>query len=279
MSARAELLKQQCKWAEATGLLPDARGYVPDLNANLYRPLSPIAKQCFNNGSGNELEDMKSRPAKMRALHSSSALVVNVFDYWTACDTRPLMKALGLTDARSPIRFEAQFTTNLEGMPPNLDLAIELISGMTVGVESKFCEWLTPKAMKKEYFKPKYFPRGKFLWKDQGLSGCQELALSIHKGVEKYRCLDAAQLLKHALGLATKCSDQFILYYLYYDWPCSESEQQKEEIDRFADLVGKELRLQILTYQELFQRLSACHAAVDSEYLKYLHTRYFKEAA
>ena len=275
MSARSELLKQQCKWAEATGLLPDARGYVPNLKANLYRPLSLIAKQCFSNGSGNELEDMKSRPAKMRALHSSSALVVNVFDYWTACDTKPLMKALGLTDARSRIRFEAQFPTNLEGMPPNLDLAIELISGMTVGVESKFCEWLTPKTMKKECFKPKYFPRGKFIWKDQGLSGCQELALSIHKGVDKYRYLDAAQLLKHALGLATKCSNRFILYYLYYDWPCPESEQHKKEIDRFANLVGEELRLRILTYQELFRRLSTSTVALDSGYLKYLRTRYF----
>lgn len=279
MSARSELLKQQRNWADATGLSPDARGYVPNVNTNLYRALSPIAKQGFKNGSGNELEDRNGRPAKMRALHSSSALVVNVFDYWAVRDTGPLMKALGLKKAQLPLRFEAQFPTNLEGSPPNLDLAIELISGMTVGVESKFSEWLTPKPPKKEYFKPKYFPGGKFIWKDQGLSGCQELALSIHRGVEKYRYLDAAQLLKHALGLATQLSNRFVLYYLYYDWSCPQSEQHKKELERFTNLLGEELRLQTLTYQELFSRLSSAPDKIDGGYLSYLRKRYFEPSA
>ena len=189
------------------------------------------------------------------------------------------MKALGLKRALSPLRFEAQFPTNLEGSPPNLDLAIELISGVTVGVESKFCEWLTPKPSKKECFKPKYFPRGKFIWKDQGLSGCQELALSIQRGVEKYRYLDAAQLLKHALGLATQLSNRFVLYYLYYDWSCTQSEQHKKELERFTNLLGEELRLHTLTYQELFSRLSSGPDNIDGRYLSYLRKRYFEPSA
>ena len=32
----------------------------------------------------------------MRALHSSSALAVNFFDYWTNKDKSPLLSALGI---------------------------------------------------------------------------------------------------------------------------------------------------------------------------------------
>jgi len=82
MLSKSQLLFQQCQWAEALGLKPDARGYLATVEGNLLQPLNESTRKAFENGSGSELQDTPSRPAKMRALHSSSALAVNFFDSW-----------------------------------------------------------------------------------------------------------------------------------------------------------------------------------------------------
>jgi hypothetical protein len=92
MTSRTELIQQQKNWAESVGLNPDSRGYVDNIGLNLMRLLSSRTTIAFNNGSGSELIDTPSRPAKMRALHSSSALVVNVFDSWLDGDTTSSLK-------------------------------------------------------------------------------------------------------------------------------------------------------------------------------------------
>ena len=38
-----------------------------------------------------------------------------------------------------------------------MDIALQLESGFTIGVESKFTEWMAPKSMNKEAFRPAYF--------------------------------------------------------------------------------------------------------------------------
>ena len=206
MSATDDIIAQQRAWAASQGLA-DAAGYLSTVTANLRSALSPQAQQAFERGDGGELKDTASRPAKMRALHSSSALAVNVFDYWTGRDPAPLGGTLDLGgDARS-LRFEAQFPTGLDGNPPNLDLAVVLANGTAVGVESKFTEWLHAKAQQREAFKPKYFPDGAGLWQARGLRQSQALAQAMGSGEKVFRHFDAAQLLKHALGLATQAGD------------------------------------------------------------------------
>ena len=61
-------------------------------------------------------------------------------------------------------------------------------------------------------------------------------------GAELYRTLDAAQLLKHALGLAVNSPSAFALYYLYYDVPCLASKTHCEELLAFGDLPVDALR-------------------------------------
>jgi hypothetical protein len=95
MSA-TDVRRDQERWARAQGYAVDARGYLKTVELNLREPLSARARAAFDAGDGGELSDSRSRPAKMRALHSSSALAVNVFDYWTAHDPAPLAKALQL---------------------------------------------------------------------------------------------------------------------------------------------------------------------------------------
>jgi Restriction Endonuclease associating with ARP len=278
MSSKSDLKKQQLRWAESIGIKPDMRGYLDSIEDNLWRPLSARTRKAFENGSGSELLDGPKSPAKMRALHSSSALAVNVFDFWVGKDAASLMRALGIEAELKSLSFETQFPTGLKGNPPNLDIVLELESESVIPIESKFSEWLTPKPKNKEGFKPKYFQPDIELWKQNGLPESQALATEIYNGTEVFKFLEAPQLLKHALGLATQLTNQFSLYYLYYDWPGPESEAHRIEINSFAQRVGSELRFRSLTYQELFRKLCDCDV-VDPEYLSYLGSRYFPDDA
>jgi hypothetical protein len=273
MSSKTELLQQQRNWAESHGLKPDARGYLTDVASNLLQPINPKTRLAFENGSGSELQDTPTRPAKMKALHSSSALAVNFFDSWVGRDKSALQAALQVDREISSVSFEAQFPTGLTGNPPNLDVTLKLSDGFVIGIESKFSEWLSPKSVNKDPFKSKYFPEGIRLWAERGLPVSQELAEQMNSGATRFRYLDAAQLLKHALGMANQLGDQFSLYYMYLELPGKESNIHAEEVRQFASYVGAELGFKAITYQQLLSSLQHGSEA-GSEYLEYLRKRY-----
>ncbi len=278
MSSKPQLLYQQRQWAESVGLTPDARGYLDTVEANLFQPLNETTRKAFENGSGSELQDTLTRPAKMKALHSSSALAVNFFDSWVGKDTSILAASLGLASEITDIKFEEKFSTGLTGIPPNLDVTLELADGYIVGIESKLSEWLTPKSKSIAPFKPKYFPVGQGLWKLRSLPHAQQLAESINMGEQSFRYLDAPQLLKHALGLATQLGERLSLFYIYLDWPGEESEAHGQEIQRFGALVDASLRFEAYTYQDLFSSLNN-KDGMDESYISYMRARYFGNAA
>lgn len=216
----------------------------------------------------------------MRALHSSSALVVNFFDYWTARDKVPILSALDIDpECGASLCFEAQFPTGLGGTPPHLDVAITNSIGHVVGVEAKFTEHVKRSTRGKSKFKAAYFPKSGGLWSEQGLPECQKLAEELWDeercgGRQRFEYLDPRQLLKHALGLAKKMGNRFSLYYLYYDCVGKEQEAHRQEIDCFGKRVGDEIRFKALTYQEVFKRLRDSGQA-DADYLDCLESRYF----
>ena len=214
----------------------------------------------------------------MKALHSSSALVANLFDYWTDRDKTPLLLALE-TDAgkAESLELEAKFPTGLGGAPPHLDVAIFLNSGAVIGVESKFTEHFEHSTIGKSKFEPSYFPRSGGLWTGVGLRECQLLAEELHERRHRFEFLNPWQLLKHALGLAANLGDRFSLYYLYYDFPGDRSEAHRQEVQVFASRVGEDMRFKALTYQEVYGRLrtSGWEEPEYLEYLGYLGTRYF----
>ena len=274
MTAFEEILSQQRSWATSRGLAVDSGGHVGSVRENLRAALSTTAQAAFDNGSGGELRDSLQRPAKMRSLHSSSALVVNVFDYWATARAPGLGKVLGVPGVRA-VSFEAQFPTGLEGNPPNLDLALALDEGSTIGIESKFTEWLMPKSTKRLPFKDKYFPDGAKLWEKRGLPKCQGLAEDLQGSRAAFRHLDGPQLLKHALGLATQLGARFSLWYLYFAAAGPEAPVHEAEIGEFTSRVGSEVRLRVMTYQELFERLRGAPVdLVDTDYVEYLGGRY-----
>ncbi len=283
MSAQQEIKNAQAKWASCKGIAFDLRsngGYVRDIKDNLRGCLSARASEGYRTGAGRELE------GHMKALHSSSALVVNFFDYWTDKDKAPLLCAMGITagEAKS-FDFEKTFPTGLGGTPPHLDVAMTLSDGYVTAVEGKFIEWASKRTRVDADFREKYLRSSPGLWKQQSLFCSQELAEEIGPGKDGgkslFQFLGAEQLLKHSLGLATQLGKgNFSLYYLYYDWSGESDEARKrsrahkDEIDLFSDRVGDELCFKALTYQEVYKRLRESEQA-EPEYLEYLVERYF----
>jgi hypothetical protein len=134
------------------------------------------------------------------------------------------------------------------------------------------------------------------------LPRCQQLAEDLRSGRERFKHLHVAQLLKHALGLARRSRHEEVdaadaaaaqhvrearheapprmrdeLRYLYYEWPSGPAAAHRAELERFAALVGAEIRFSASTYQELYRALHA-DTRVDRAYLEYLGARYFRGA-
>ena len=195
MDAEQEIRNAQQNWARSRGIPLDSRGYVREVEANLWRSLSTRARKGFKRGAGLELS------GHMRALHSSSALAVNFFDYWTNRDKSPLLSALGLDpEGGNALDFEAQFHTELGGTPPHLDVAITYSTGFVVAVEGKFTEYLKRSTTGKSSFTMAYFPKSTDRWTGKDLPACQSLAEElwaeeIRDGRRRFQYLDAHQLL------------------------------------------------------------------------------------
>ena len=273
MATEQDIIKDaQETWANSNEKRFDSKGYVDTVEDNLRKCLSDSARKAFERGAGSE-------PKKhMRALHSSSALAANFFDYWTDRNKISLLRAMGIdADSAKSLNFEAQFPTRLGGTPPHLDVAIKLNSCCTVAIECKFTEPFQRSTKGKSEFVKSYFPSSGGLWTQVGLPECQRLAEELCKNPRMFEYLDPGQLLKHALGLATQVGDQFSLYYLYYDGIGERSESHKKEVVCFNDRVGDEIRFKALTYQDVFCKIKESEA-VDPEYreyLDYLGARYF----
>ena len=212
MDAEKNIRDAQRAWAQSNGLSFCSEGYVCDVEANLWKPLSARARDAFEKGAGSELS------CHMRALHSSSALAANFFDYWTNRDKAPLLSALGVdADGVESLDFEAPFATGLRGTPPHIDIAIRLNSGFVVAVECKFTEHL------------ERFNRGQSPSLARAISllptvcgfrrdcrSARRLPKNYVKHRYRFEFLDPWQLLKHALGLARQLEDpiQSLLFIL-----------------------------------------------------------------
>ena len=211
----------------------------------------------------------------MRALHSSSALVCNFFDYWRNQDKSALADALGIKQRITRIAFEKKFPTGLHGTPPHLDVVLTLSNETLVAVESKFLESYYA-GKNKNLLRASYLPDATELWSQKGLPHCQQLAKNLHHKHFKY--LDAAQLLKHMLGLANdEHKRQWKLWYLWFNPGGSAGEEHQKEIEQFIDAVnGDGEKVRAITYQSVFNRLSKKLGDQHAGYKDYLAKRYFQ---
>jgi hypothetical protein len=268
------IVDQQRAWAYQHGIGYDKDGYTLRLTDNLYRPLSPVTLEEFKHGRGDELGNVENR-GKMQALHSSSALAVNVFEYWRNRNIAFIAEACGASSGISKMRFEATYPTPLGGIPPHLDIEFTGTFTRALVVESKFTE--TYRRHTRRRFKRAYISTP-LLW--SGLPNCEALAKLIYdeqKGQTSFNYLDAPQLLKHMLGLnyENRFKEKgFTLLYLWYEIPSIEADKHRSEIESFKKAIGQDIDFQVLTYQELFQRIKGI-PGTDQSYLSYLGVRYF----
>jgi hypothetical protein len=262
--------QQQREWAENGGIRIDEKGYTYDLDDNLFLTLSPESRREFGAGAGSELD------TKMKALHSSSALVANFFEHWRFGDKSVVVDALGLAPGDYRFTFEKTHRkpTGLGGIPPHLDVELFVGSLLPVAIESKFCEpyYAGAKTLKKAYIAEDVADN---IW--GGLSKCRELAEHLTEE-SPYLHLDAAQLLKHTVGLRNDYGENgFALLYLWYEVPGKDAEKHREEMKDFWERVTPELDFRAMTYQELFLKVIA-ETKGNEEYIAYMRDRYFPES-
>ncbi len=268
------IAQRQWEWALHRQLEADPRGYLPTVQSNLFAPLMPETLAEYQSAAGGELADGGSKPAKMRALCSSSALVCNVFDYWRHRDSQAVARALRIAEPVTRLRFEAPLPTGLRGTPPTLDLLVESDDMTAWAIESKFTEPYQRRSTQVG-FTPSYFLPGDGLWAALNLPSCQALALRLWHGETHFTRLDASQLLKHVLGLRRRYPDGRLLL-LWYRVDAEASRCFESEMLAFADAVDEELGFRALTYQQVFAHLAGEPDAVP-EYIAYLRSRYFAD--
>jgi hypothetical protein len=264
------ITERQRRWAEAKDLVVTANGRVSRLEDNLFAPLHAETRADFEAGDGDEFGTADA-VGKMYSLHSSSALVCNMFDHWRKRPLPPLLQACGIETSGSELRFEQKFATGVGSKPANLDVLItDTGTGcLPIAVESKFTEPFQTGEL--DDLKPAYFHKSN-TWDE--LAICRRIAERLTAG-ELFKCLKVAQLLKHTLALTRKFGKrQFILLYLWYDVHGSEAaKQHRSEVQEFGNLLGDDVLFRGDTYQNVFERLTPLMSG--SPYEQYLRSRYF----
>ncbi|OYU82527.1 MAG: hypothetical protein CFE24_15270 [Flavobacterium sp. BFFFF2] len=281
--------KQQ-NWAKRKGLalfggtIPNEgeKNYLNSITANIFNEqLSEETDKNFKEGDGNETKDSTTRLAKMKALHSSSALPVNVFQYWQEKDVSSILSACRLINRRpfnsdtlpNAVQFEQKFEIcdNKIDFPkkPNLDVVIEYDHNV-YAIESKFTEPYSkvPKGLSDKYRSEVSF------W--NGLPHLQDLANKISPDNNDFKNLDAAQLIKHILGLKKQLGKSgFTLLYLWYDVIGNDGVAHRKEIEKFAEIAKKDnVKFRHITYQEVIMNLSNEFYFGNEVYINYLTDRY-----
>jgi hypothetical protein len=267
---------RQLRWASERGIAIDQSGYTLIRDANLFVPLCPASVAEFDGADGGELGKHEKR-GKINALHSSSALAANAFEFWRDQAKATLQAAMGLSSEIQVLNFEKKFPTGLPGNAPNLDVVLTLADQSIVAIESKFLE---PFGKHTPGFKEKYFEGVGGRWSKHGYAACQRLAEDIQSGSKTFQWLHPEQLLKHVLGLSNPVNYaaqkvQWRLIYLCFD-PGVEAVGHMNEAQQFADIARSDgIDFHVLTYQTLIRAIRAEANSSHTGYLEYFEKRYF----
>lgn len=242
----------------------DKQGYACQWRENVFDgvPHAEITSD-FGAGAGRELD------SKLCAAHSSAALVVNTFGPWRA---QPESLSIAGASGFRSIRFEATFPTGLGGTPPHLDLFAE--GDSIVAIESKCTEWMDSKPA---VFSSSYDR----LQSSLGDSAWFRVMRDLRVTPDRFRFLDAAQLVKHAFGLLKRFGSQPVrLVYLYWEpanavqW--AECLRHRDEVLELANAVADStVRLVPMSYAQLWDEWER---AAPPAHLPFLRMRYGRTA-
>jgi hypothetical protein len=230
----------------------------------------------------------------MKAAFSSSAIVVNLHQYWQEKNKiSPLLEALGFKNnkvEKKGIVFEFESKNPIKGIggyPPHLDVVITTDTN-NFAIESKFTEPYIDGSNKNSEIQDSYTKKS--LWKE--IPNIEKLAQVIHDenhhvenceikesidNLRKTKHLDASQLIKHILGLKSNYDKNFTLLYLWYDVPnTKEAKEHQEEIEAFATIAKADgINFRHITYQKVIDNLNKlCPEECHQDYINYLNQRY-----
>lgn len=283
MGSYEYILLRQIQWAHNNGIeLVGSKGkrgrpaYTENLDDNLFSFLTSETQKAFQNGDGGEL---LGNPAKMQAVHSSSALIVNVFQYWDSInEVYRIAHACGFcrrtTKTSKSISFEVKYPIDERFQySPNIDVIVKNAPKSkykVYAIESKFSEAYGSHGH--SGLKEKYLDLD--IWEE--IPHTLQLAISISPNDNQFLYLHAAQLIKHILGLNRAFGkESFRLLYLWYDALGSEGAKHREEIYKFLETAkSDEIAIHELSYQELITRLANEYRASHKEYIEYITRRY-----
>jgi len=228
----------------------DSKGYVREIPYNFVQGISfSDFQEDFEDGAGDELRD------KMKAPYSSSALAVNVFGRWRR---DPSTLALRNETNFGSLEFEKRCSTGLRGFPPHLDLVVEGVQRI-VAIESKCTEHLDPKT-NQAGFSESYRTINDHRRQSPWFKHMLEL-MNTATEPPQYKWLNAAQLIKHYLGLSHTGfyeGRQITLLYLYWEptnWhEIPEFREHREEASRFEQKVfgDGQVKFEHMSYLELW---------------------------
>ncbi len=213
----------------------------------------------------------------------------------TDCTTTETSKQLSFDN----IKFEEQFeiSPDKSRFPRKANIDVVIHGDYDFAIESKFIEPYRdkPKALKTAYIEDES------LW--NGLPNLYKLAKKISPGNDMFRYLDAAQLIKHILGLrntycmqkdkedgqdcalsnakevrslkTTSKPHEFYLVYLWYDVPGEDGFRHRKEIEQFAEIAEADgINFKHITYQEVIAALTKNAYEENKAYCDYLTDRY-----
>jgi hypothetical protein len=260
----------------ALGRTVDAAGYVARLDEAFIDGLSPDARRAIvadlTGKGGSELLPRGGSPPKFHAAHSSACLAANTFG--------PLLGPgakvrIGSTEIEGRASLERECPSGLRGTPPTLDLLVEN-DDEVVAVESKCTEMFHRHVAR---FSDAYRAEA-----EKMSPGWRAEFEALLDDPERYHFLDAAQLIKHQLGLLhTFPERRLTLIYLYWA-PANADElapcrRHEAEARAFAERIGDEdrVRLQPMPYPALWRQWASGPGPL-ADHASELMGRYLVEA-
>lgn len=255
------------------GAAVDEAGYVRSLSDALIpglstKALSAVRRDLAGKG-GSELVPRRGAQPKFHAAHSSAALAASTFAPWLDAE-EPL--PLGEQTFQGSARLEVECPTGLRGTPPTLDLLLD--GPQVLAVESKCLE---PFRAHEARFSDAYDR----LVAEIAHRSWQAEHWRLVEDPRRYRHLDAAQLVKHYLGLKRRGHDRkTTLAYLYWE-PSNadallECAVHRAELREFQQQVSDPaVQLLAMPYPQLWQQWGhACCQGWLQDHARRLRNRY-----
>lgn len=284
MNAHDYILSKQVQWAYRNNImLIGSRGnrgrkaYTEKLGNNLFEPLLPEVKGNFEEVDGGELT---GNPCKMQAVHSSSALGVNIFQYWKRINQVPAMAAacgfcrIDNTSSRD-INFEVKYPISGKfTRSPNIDVVINNSPESRFKVFAIECKFSEAYSSRNHFgIDPKYIKLDD-VW--DNMPYLLKLAKKISPDDNRFSHLHPAQLIKHILGLKGRFGkNKFRLLYLWYDTIGPESAKHHKEINEFTKITKEDgIHFHAMSYQDLIIKLTKDYRNIHRDYIDYISGRY-----